>query len=161
MTTSPLSPADWSEARSWGVAPAAHLLRRLQTGYRPENLRRVMDEGPEQTVDRLLTEQPEDPSIGPAIASLEQTALATGQIDSLRAAWLLGMTTPINPLREKLTLMWHNHFATSYAKVQSVGMPGGTSERCCTKSPVTRPCLSGWMEIPTASAIPTRTMPAS
>lgn len=120
MATSPLSPADWSEARSWGVAPAAHLLRRLQTGYRPEDLRRVMDEGPEQTVERLLTEHPEDPSIGPAIASLEQTALATGQIDSLRAAWLLGMTTPVNPLREKLTLMWHNHFATSYGKVKSL-----------------------------------------
>src|SRR5207245_6150619 len=26
-----------------------------------------------------------------------------------------------NPLREKLTLFWHNHFATSNAKVQNAG----------------------------------------
>ena len=25
------------------------------------------------------------------------------------------------PLRERLTLFWHNHFATSNAKVQNVG----------------------------------------
>ncbi len=33
--------------------------------------------------------------------------------------WLYGMLEGGHPLREKLTLFWHNHFATSIAKVQS------------------------------------------
>ena len=38
---------------------------------------------------------------------------------SLRAWWLYAMLEGGHPLREKLTLFWHNHFATSYAKVRS------------------------------------------
>ena len=37
----------------------------------------------------------------------------------LRAWWLHRMLYSPHPLREKLTLFWHNHFATSNAKVQS------------------------------------------
>ena len=33
--------------------------------------------------------------------------------------WLYAMLEGGHPLREKLTLFWHNHFATSYAKVRS------------------------------------------
>jgi hypothetical protein len=38
---------------------------------------------------------------------------------SLRTWWLYAMLESGHPLREKLTLFWHNHFATSYAKVRS------------------------------------------
>jgi uncharacterized protein (DUF1800 family) len=34
--------------------------------------------------------------------------------------WLATMLDGGHPLREKLTLFWHNHFATSYAKVQRI-----------------------------------------
>ena len=33
-----------------------------------------------------------------------------------------------HPLREKLTLFWHNHFATSNSKVQNVGFMLGQYE---------------------------------
>ena len=33
-----------------------------------------------------------------------------------------------HPLREKLTLFWHNHFATSNAKVQNAGYMLGQYE---------------------------------
>ena len=35
----------------------------------------------------------------------------------LQAAWLQRMIDGVEPLREKMTLFWHNHFATSIAKV--------------------------------------------
>src|SRR4029078_6507574 len=36
----------------------------------------------------------------------------------LSAWWLDRMLKTRHPLREKMTLFWHNHFATSNAKVQ-------------------------------------------
>ena len=38
---------------------------------------------------------------------------------ALRGWWLYAMLNSGHPLREKLTLFWHNHFATSIAKVRS------------------------------------------
>jgi uncharacterized protein (DUF1800 family) len=37
---------------------------------------------------------------------------------ALRAWWLYTMMYTLHPLREKLVLFWHNHFATSIAKVR-------------------------------------------
>src|SRR5262249_51029075 len=39
------------------------------------------------------------------------------EIAQFRAWWLWGMQESGHPLREKLALFWHNHFATSNAKV--------------------------------------------
>lgn len=99
---------------------AAHLLRRLQFGVTPEEVDRAVSEGLSATVERLLTEQPESDDFLRAEASLRQTALAASSIAALKAWWLYRMLYSANPLREKLTLMWHNHFATSYAKVNNV-----------------------------------------
>src|SRR5207302_5124078 len=38
-----------------------------------------------------------------------------------RAWWLYRMLYTPHPLREKLTLFWHNHFATSNSKVNNAG----------------------------------------
>jgi uncharacterized protein (DUF1800 family) len=54
-----------------------------------------------------------------------ETLIDVGQIaasrddggDELRSWWLYCMLHGGHPLREKLTLFWHNHFATSLAKV--------------------------------------------
>src|SRR5205085_11947644 len=42
--------------------------------------------------------------------------------------WLYRMLHGAHPLREKLTLFWHNHFATSNAKVQNAGYMVGQYE---------------------------------
>ena len=39
--------------------------------------------------------------------------------DLVRGWWLYRMLQGGHPLREKMTLFWHDHFATSLAKVQS------------------------------------------
>src|SRR5262249_29784657 len=46
----------------------------------------------------------------------------------LPAWWLDRMLNTGHPLREKLTLCWHNHFATSNAKVQNAGYMLGQYE---------------------------------
>ena len=42
----------------------------------------------------------------------------TAQLDTLSQWWLNRMASVEQPLHEKLTLLWHNHFATSAAKVR-------------------------------------------
>jgi uncharacterized protein (DUF1800 family) len=38
-------------------------------------------------------------------------------INDARQRWLFRMVHSARPLQEKLTLFWHNHFATAYSKV--------------------------------------------
>ncbi|WP_019929265.1 DUF1800 family protein [Nocardia sp. BMG111209] len=46
-------------------------------------------------------------------------AESTAQLDDLTFWWLRRMAAVRVPVREKLTLVWHNHFATSAVKVRS------------------------------------------
>jgi len=111
-----------SQQTTFGPTEAVHLLRRLQFGVQPAEVERAVQEGLDQTLDRLLSDQPESDEFQQTEAALRATALATSNIQDLKIWWLVRMLTSANPLREKLALVWHNHFATSYAKVQSVPM---------------------------------------
>ncbi len=51
-------------------------------------------------------------------AKLAPSADLTG----LQAIWLYRMIFTPHPLRERMTLFWHNHFATSIAKVRSAAL---------------------------------------
>ena len=44
------------------------------------------------------------------------------QIRALRSWWLDRMRQSLHPLREKMTLFWHGHFATSFKKVEAAFM---------------------------------------
>jgi len=44
-------------------------------------------------------------------------------IDDARQRWLFRMVHTNRPLQEKMTLFWHNHFATAYSKI--AGLIGG------------------------------------
>ena len=50
---------------------------------------------------------------------LNETGQFYNEPGNLRVWWLYAMLEGGHPLREKLALFWHNHFATSYAKVRS------------------------------------------
>ena len=45
---------------------------------------------------------------------------ADAQVERLKAYWLYRIVYGPDPLREKMTLFWHGHFATSNRKVQNV-----------------------------------------
>src|SRR5262249_43892199 len=52
--------------------------------------------------------------------SLRQGVLDSLDPERLKAWWLYRILYDPDPLREKMTLFWHGHFATSNRKVQSV-----------------------------------------
>ena len=56
-------------------------------------------------------------SLSPAALTILSNAYWPGNLDHLPAWWLHTLLHTPHPLKEKLTLFWHGHFATSAAKV--------------------------------------------
>ena len=109
------SPGDpWN--RKW----AAHLYRRAAFGYSREDLIEAERLGLQGTLDLLFEGRPyATESLETLIDVGRLTALRDDGGDQLRGWWLYAMLQGGHPLREKLTLFWHDHFATSLAKVQN------------------------------------------
>ena len=107
---------------AWSRREVTHLLWRTGFGANAEEIDDFTNRGLDQTLDRLLTPQPEAPEFVKADRLLRQAALDSGNILDLKVWWLHRMVASANPLVEKLTLLWHNHFATSNAKVDSVSL---------------------------------------
>ncbi len=116
----PLRPHDPDASGGWTSRDATHLLRRAQYGASAEEIERTTGEGLEKTVERLLTPQAETDDFRSSEELLRRIALDTDNIARLKAWWLYRMMYSANPLVEKMALLWHGHFATSWAKVQSV-----------------------------------------
>ena len=105
----------------WDIKRVGHLYRRAAFGATWEELEAGLRDGPDQTIDRLL-------SGGPGLAEHEKASMPAAEIlargnngQLARAWWLKRMLYTPHPLREKLTLFWHNHFATSNSKVNNAG----------------------------------------
>src|SRR4051794_32333644 len=111
----------------WDIKKAGHLFRRAGFGATLAQLETAVREGPERTMDSLLHDSP-DPD-GDEVWSLLARGLAQqNNSQQLPAAWLYRMLYSPNALREKMTLFWHNHFATSNLKVRNVGLMLGQYE---------------------------------
>src|SRR5207302_10451722 len=95
-------------------------LWRTQYGATHAEIEEATAAGFEKSLNRRLTPQPESPAFQSAEALLRRTAFDTASIGDLKAWWLYRMLNSANPLVEKMALLWHSHFATSNAKVQSV-----------------------------------------
>lgn len=112
------SPTDWT------AATASHLLRRTGFGPRPGDLELSLREGFEASWERHVARPLEgrtpadgaerDASIGPL--------LSVGKLEHLQAWWAQLLMSDDHGLRERMVLMWHDHFATSNAKVDDVRM---------------------------------------
>ena len=108
------------EARDpWNPRWAAHLLRRAAFGGSPEQVARAVRDGLGPTVKRLLEGAPGHDKTDTLLAGVGERFASGGQIEKLRGWWVYAMLHGGHPLREKLTLFWHGHFATSVAKVKS------------------------------------------
>ena len=121
-----LDPADaWQPWRPtpndpWSRKWAAHLYRRAAFGASRTELIEAERLGPDGTLDLLLKGRPEAAEIDKSLADIGR--VAAGRDDNgeqLRSWWLYCMLQGKHPLREKMTLFWHNHFATSIVKVQN------------------------------------------
>src|SRR5271166_5793378 len=104
----------------WDLRKVAHLHRRAGFGATRAELERDVAAGPAESVGRFLN--PPDPSEEEKLVrdSLRAGAVGSSVPRRLRAYWLYRMLFGGDPLRERLTLFWHGHFATSLTKVDSV-----------------------------------------
>ena len=108
----------------WDLRKVAHLHRRAGFGAPWAELLRDQEAGPDASVDRLF--RPPRPG-AEEIEALEAMRRHASP-DLLKVCWLHRILYWPDPLREKLTLFWHGHFATSIKKVESVGLMDGQNE---------------------------------
>ncbi|MCI0486141.1 MAG: DUF1800 domain-containing protein [Blastocatellia bacterium] len=96
---------------------AAHLLGRMGFGGPPAEIESLASRGREGAVDYLLNyEQIDDRQLEDA---LKNEFPFRRDVTSLNARqwWFVRMVMTQRPFEEKMTLFWHNHFATSLEKV--------------------------------------------
>jgi uncharacterized protein (DUF1800 family) len=103
-----------------------HLLRRAGFGARPDELETYRQESFTGSVTRLIEYEriadDVDSKIGKPGYALTSGGefRPVGNIAQARQRWLFRMIHSDRPLQEKMTLFWHNHFATGYTKVQGL-----------------------------------------
>ena len=99
-----------------------HLLRRAGFGSSPGELSDYATLGFSGSIDRLLNYDSIDDSSLPSqpnVTMSYEKNPAKGEIVNLIEWWLDRMINTPRPLEEKITLFWHNHFATAIYKVKS------------------------------------------
>jgi hypothetical protein len=103
----------------WDIKKAGHLYRRAAFGATWPELEAAVKAGPEKTIDALLKGGPGLDEFEKMTGSLAESIARGNDAVHLPAWWLYRMLYTPHPLREKLAMFWHNHFATSNAKVQN------------------------------------------
>ena len=123
----------------------AHLLRRAGFGATAAELDLAVQHGYQATVEALLSglhdpdttgdrisvptftspyvapgQRPTDPAARMAF-DRQRRQVQDQEYQALQQWWLNRMIATSTPLREKLTLLWHNHFATGFTKVRNAG----------------------------------------
>ncbi|MEM7308299.1 MAG: DUF1800 domain-containing protein [Planctomycetota bacterium] len=123
---SPLAPFRATTDDPWDREKAAHLARRAGFGAGPDELQQLVELGPEAAVDRYADFGPTDPHVEAELRSVgSELDIAHERVGSYGAAasnrirrwWLFRMVHGRQPLQEKLTLFWHDHFACQETKV--------------------------------------------
>ena len=95
----------------------AHLLRRFGLGASETELAYYGEGGYASAVDKLVDYEDTDEGfdIDPTIFANQQNGIVS--MRGMQYWWYLRLLTTKHPLEQKLTLFWHDHFATSAAKV--------------------------------------------
>ncbi|MBI3401122.1 MAG: DUF1800 domain-containing protein [Acidobacteria bacterium] len=101
-----------------------HLLRRAGFGARPDELDFYGDLSIPDAVDTLVNFDQINTDIDSLIGQPGYVGYTTNGtfsprtvIADARQRWLFRMVHSDRPLQEKMTLFWHNHFATGYTKL--------------------------------------------
>ncbi len=134
-----LAPA-LAAAKGIGAEGARHLLDRAGFGATESEVREFAPLERAEAVDRLLAGALRESSVAPPafvhepfvpyyrlreMAAEERMAaqrVLLREAFELRAWWLREMLATPSPLTERMTLFWHNHFATGQQKVRSNGL---------------------------------------
>jgi len=126
-----------AQAAALGYEDARHLLTRTGFGATDAEVREVAALEKAAAIDRLLAGTQREAATRPPafvdspptpfykvrqMSTEERQAQQRRNVEQgleLREWWLREMLTTPSPLTEKMTLFWHNHFATSQQKVRS------------------------------------------
>jgi uncharacterized protein (DUF1800 family) len=104
----------------WDLRRVVHLHRRAGFAATWDELQRDRRDGPGKSIDRLLAGRARAgvPDNFRTVAAL--LARRASRPSDLKAWWFYRLYAGPDPLGERLTLLWHNHFATSNEKVNNV-----------------------------------------
>jgi Protein of unknown function (DUF1800) len=107
----------------WDLRRVVHLHRRAGFAAPWDRIQRDLKDGPQPSIDRLLEGKlriNRDDEFESTSGVLVEAATGSSEPDRLKAWWIWRMLHTPDPLGERLTLMWHNHFATSNRKVDDL-----------------------------------------
>jgi uncharacterized protein (DUF1800 family) len=122
LAWAPFEPAG---GRKWDLACVAHLHRRAGLGAAWPVLQRDVRDGARASIDRLLSGEQKSGDGAPAaefestLDQMEAELAPSADLARIQSIWLYRLIFTPQPLRERMTLFWHNHFATSNTKVQN------------------------------------------
>src|SRR5215472_6296244 len=110
----------------WNLRRVVHLHRRAGFAATWSEIQRDFKDGPKASIDRVLGGKAAAEGVPGNFADTSEVMLGPQAVASrdpgrLKAWWVYRMLFGPDPLTERLALMWHNHFATSIAKVSDAG----------------------------------------
>ncbi|WP_406694468.1 DUF1800 domain-containing protein [Singulisphaera sp. Ch08] len=146
----------------WNLTRVVHLHRRAGFAASWNELQRDLKDGPEASIDRVLAGKARSGEIPEGFETtstlLADAAAASNDPARLKAWWVFRMLFSPDPLGERLTLLWHNHFATSNLKVDNLEAMRRQNEtfRRLARAPfgelltaaVQDPALLTWLDAP-------------
>jgi len=118
-----LRPFEPTRARPFDAPAAARFLWRVALAPSRREVDEAVDLGFDPCVERLVRGRKESErfreidGLGERIAARDP-----GAIGPLRGWWLHRMVYTERPFRERMHVLWHDHFATSHAKVRDARM---------------------------------------
>ncbi len=119
-TFRPTAEHPWNFRRVW------MLHRRVGYGATWGELQRDLKDGPQKTIDRFVEGKVRSSGVPENFVEMRKilgdSAVTSRRPERLIAWWVYQMYFSPDPLTERLCTMWHNHFATSNAKVGDLGI---------------------------------------
>jgi uncharacterized protein (DUF1800 family) len=109
-------PGEWEPDR------VVHLYRRAGFGIAWGDLQRALDAGPQPTLDRLLLPSGASAQFEADQGARELAAARAGDVGAYEAWWLRRLRESPDPFGERLTLLWHAHFALGAGAVGDLGL---------------------------------------
>jgi uncharacterized protein (DUF1800 family) len=146
----------------WNRRRVVHLHRRAGFAASWPEIERDLNEGPEASIARVLEGRVRTGStpldFAAVSSALADAAITADNADRLKAWWVHRMLCAPDPLGERLTLLWHDHFATSNQKVNDLPAMRRQNEmfRSLARAPfgellnaaVRDPALLAWLDAP-------------
>ena len=116
------APYEPTDEAPWNLRRVVHLHRRAGFAATWGEIQRDLKDGPKASIDRLLAGKARADGVPKDFTDVAALlAGSAGDPERLKAWWVYRMLFGPDPLTERLALLWHNHFATSIAKVNDAG----------------------------------------